>query len=105
MSKPGNYEWMTEKFPAAMKAHQDFGKALQNSGPIDAKTAQLIQLGAAASNRSEGAVHSHVKRALAAGAAADEIYHALMLLASTIGFPATAASITWARDVIEKDTP
>lgn len=101
MSMPNNYEWMKSKFDGVMKAHQEFGKALQNAGPIDKKNAQLIQLAAAASNRSEGAVHSHVKRALQAGANADEIYHALMLLASTIGFPAAAASIAWAREIIE----
>ena len=91
------------KFNEVMKAHQNFGKSLQNAGPIDKKTAQLIQLAAAATNRSEGAVHSHVKRALAAGAEADEIYHTLMLLASTIGFPAAAASIAWAREILESD--
>ena len=103
MSMPSNYEWMKTRFSEVMDAHQEFGKSLQSAGPIDAKTAQLIQLAAAASNRSEGSVHSHTRRALAAGATADEIYHALILLASTIGFPASAASIAWARETIEKD--
>jgi len=32
-------------------------------------------------------VHSHVRRALAAGVKPEEIYHTLLLLVSTIGFP------------------
>ena len=32
----------------------------------------------------------------------DEIYHAIVLLTSTIGFPAASAALSWARDVIEK---
>jgi len=47
-------------------------------------------------------VHSHVRRALEAGAKPDEIYHALVLLVSTIGFPAVSAALSWAREIIEK---
>jgi len=97
-----NYSWLLEKFGAVMDRHQDLGKAIREAGPIDEKTAQLIQLGAAAAARAEGAVHSHVKRAMNAGASADEIYHAIILLTSTIGFPAVAAALSWARDIIEK---
>ncbi len=61
-----------------------------------------MQLAAAAATRSEGAVHSHVRRALAAGAKPDEVYHALVLVVSTIGFPAVSAALSWARETIEK---
>jgi alkylhydroperoxidase/carboxymuconolactone decarboxylase family protein YurZ len=62
-----------------------------------------MQLAAAAAIRSEGAVHSHTRRALEAGAAADEICHALILLTSTIGFPNVMAALSWAEDVFEDD--
>jgi len=96
-----NYSWLESQFGKAMEAHQQFGKALQAAGPIAAKEAQLIQLAGAAAVKSEGAVHSHVRRALKAGAQPDEIYHSLLLLSSTIGFPAAAAAASWAREVIE----
>lgn len=99
---PDNYTWVASRFGKAMDAHQQFGKALREAGPLGAKEAHLIQLAAAAATRSEGAVHSHVKQALESGASAEEIYHALVLLASTIGFPATAAALCWAREVTEK---
>ncbi len=36
------------------------------------------------------------------GATADEIYHALLILVSTVGFPKVAAAISWADDVIHE---
>jgi AhpD family alkylhydroperoxidase len=96
-----NYSWLMEKFSTVMEKHQDLGKAVREAGPIDEKNSQLIQLGAAAAIRAEGSVHSHVKRALDAGASAEEIYHAIILLTSTIGFPAAAAALSWARDIVE----
>jgi alkylhydroperoxidase/carboxymuconolactone decarboxylase family protein YurZ len=47
-------------------------------------------------------VHSHVRRALECGAKKNEIYHSIILLTSTIGFPAVSAAISWADDIIEK---
>jgi alkylhydroperoxidase/carboxymuconolactone decarboxylase family protein YurZ len=47
-------------------------------------------------------VHSHTRRALKAGAAPEEIYHAVILLTSTIGFPNTSAALSWVYEVIEK---
>jgi alkylhydroperoxidase/carboxymuconolactone decarboxylase family protein YurZ len=51
--------------------------------------------------RSEGAVHSHARRALEAGAKPEELYHALLLITSTIGFPTISAAISWVDDVLE----
>jgi 4-carboxymuconolactone decarboxylase len=96
-----NYTWMLEKFGNVMDKHQDLGKAVREAGPIDEKNSHLIQLGAAAAIRAEGSVHSHVKRALDAGASAEEIYHTIVLLTSTIGFPAVAAALSWAKDIVE----
>jgi alkylhydroperoxidase/carboxymuconolactone decarboxylase family protein YurZ len=50
---------------------------------------------------SEGSVHSHARRARKAGATADEINHAILLLTSTIGFPSVAAALSWVDDTVE----
>lgn len=99
---PKNYRWIFSRFRKAMKAHQKLGEELLAAGPLKKKQAHLIQLAAAAASRSEGAVHSHVRRALAAGVKPDEVYHALLLLVSTIGFPAVSAALSWAREIVEK---
>ncbi len=95
------YNQLVEKYPEVFDAHENLGTVLRTAGPLDGKTLHLIQLAAAGSSGSEGAVHSHTRRALAAGASVDEIYHALLVLISTIGFPKTMAAISWSRDVIE----
>ena len=102
MSKySGNYNWLVSHFGEVMDKHQDLGKSLRDAGPLSTKHGHLIQLAAAATNRSEGAVHSHTKQALGAGATAEEVYHTLVLLTSTVGFPTVAAALSWAREVVE----
>ena len=95
-----HYQVLKERHPGFLDAAEALGKAVKNEGPLDEKTAQLIQLAAATTIRSEGSVHSHTRRALDAGATADEIHHALILLTGTIGFPGVAAALSWADDVI-----
>lgn len=84
-----------------VSAVETLGQTLKREGPIDEKTAQLIQLAAAAAIQSEGAVHSHTRRALEAGAKPEEIRHTLILLTSTIGFPTMVAAMSWADNILE----
>ncbi len=100
MPLPKTFIRVRQQHPKLAEAIDALGQALKQEGPIDAKSAQLIQLAAAASIRSEGAVHSHAKQALTAGASREEIHHALILLTSTIGFPAVMAALSWVDDVI-----
>ncbi|NIR13216.1 MAG: carboxymuconolactone decarboxylase family protein [Desulfobacterales bacterium] len=97
---PKWYAQLSKKHGKFMDAIEELGKVVRQEGPLDEKTAHLIQLAAATTLRSEGAVHSHVRRALDAGAKADEIYHSIILLTSTIGFPTVSAALSWAADVI-----
>jgi len=99
---PKHYSTVMSKHPKLNQALEALGKALREEGPLDEKTAQLIQLAAAAGIRSEGSVHSHAKRALAAGATPEEIRHALFLLVTTIGFPTVMAALSWVNDVLKK---
>ena len=99
---PAWYNLIKEKHGKFMDALEQLGETLRQEGPLDKKTSHLIQLATAAAIRSEGAVHSHTRRALKAGAAPEEIYHAVILLTSTIGFPNTSAALSWVYEVIEK---
>lgn len=101
-SKPGMYVRLKDRHPAYIAAVEALGTAAAQAGPLDAKTIQLIQLAAAATERSEGGVHSHVRRASEAGATREEIVHALLSLTSTIGFPTVTAALSWADDVLDR---
>ncbi|ANG61487.1 alkylhydroperoxidase [Marinobacterium aestuarii] len=100
---PKNYVQFRSRYKKLAGALDNLGKAVREEGPLDEKSAQLIQLAAAASIRSEGAVHSHCRRALDAGASPDEIRHAILLLTSTLGFPAMMAALSWVEDVLNAD--
>lgn len=94
------YSEVSRNYPEIMQAMGDLGTAVRNSGPLDVKTTQLIQLAAAAANNSEGAVHSHARRAFDAGATPAEIYHTVLLLIPTCGFPRAMAAVSWCRDIV-----
>ncbi len=97
---PGQYISIRTRFKKYFTAVDNLGKVVKASGPINKKTSHLIQLAAAAAIRSEGSVHSHTRRALEAGAKPAEIYHAVILLTSTIGFPTVSAALSWVDDII-----
>jgi len=101
-SKPTLYKETSEKFPEVFSAVEQLGSTLRTAGPLDEKMSHLVQLAAAAASQSEGAVHSHVRRALQAGANADEITHTLLLLMTTIGFPQAMAALSWANETLNK---
>lgn len=97
---PKAYRDLKERYGEYLQAVESLGVSVKKAGPIDEKTAQLVQLAAATAIRSEGSVHSHTRRALEAGATPEEIRHALVLLTSTIGFPTVVAGLTWAGDIL-----
>jgi|UniRef100_A0A7C5AMK9 4-carboxymuconolactone decarboxylase len=97
---PKWYSFIKQSHPKFIECLERLGETLRQEGPLDEKTAHLIQLAAAAASRSQGAVHSHVRRAREAGASPAEIYHALLLLTSTIGFPTVSAALSWAHDLM-----
>ncbi len=96
---PKNYQMMQEKHPEYIKAVAALGNAVRKEGPLDEKTVELIQLSAAAALKLEGAVHSHARRALKAGATPEELRQALIVITSTTGFPTVATAMSWVRDV------
>jgi len=97
---PDQYLNIKKRFKRLSRALDNLGRAARESGPLDEKTSHLIQLAASAAMRSEGSVHSHTRRALEAGATPEEIYHTIILLTSTIGFPTVSAALSWADDII-----
>jgi AhpD family alkylhydroperoxidase len=99
MAKPKHWNRLAKHYPEYTAAVEHLGETVRNAGPLEPKVSELIQLAAAAAVHSEGAVHSHARRAQKAGATPEEVQHAILLLTSTIGFPAVAAALSWIDDV------
>lgn len=100
---PKPYERFNLQFPDVAKAYEDYGRTTHEWGPLPPRVRQLVKLGMAIASRSEGSVHSHVRRALETGVTRDEIYHVLLMAVTSIGFPATIAAYTWINDVLDTE--
>lgn len=97
---PQRFQQFMANYPAIGEAYTALGEATLHAGPLDAKSASLVKIGVSAGARMEGALRSHVRKALEAGASADEIRHAILLTATTIGFPNMMAALSWSEEVL-----
>lgn len=85
--------------PEVWRAYQALGEACTDAGPLAGETLRLVKLALAIASGSEGAVHSHVRRALDEGVGADALEHAAILAIPTIGWPQAMAALSWIRDI------
>jgi AhpD family alkylhydroperoxidase len=102
MYLPKVYEKFQDQFPEVFKDYKQLGVSTREAGPLDEKTQNLVKLGIAVGANSRGAVMSHTRKALKAGAAPEEIYHAVLLALTTTGFPNMIAALRWAEEVLGK---
>ena len=100
---PSAYRRFASEQPRVAEAYERLSDASLTAGPLDRRTAELVKIGIAIGARLEGGVHSHVRRALEAGASAEEIRHAVRLAVTTVGFPTMMAALGWANDVLTPD--
>ncbi len=97
---PGRFKQFMKNYPAVASAYTALGNASQAAGPLDAKVRALVKLGIAIGMQHQGATHSHVRKAIEAGATPEEIRHAAVLAVTTLGFPRTIAALSWVEDVL-----
>lgn len=92
---------LARKYPAVWKAYAALGEACALAGPIDRHALRLVKLALAIGASSEGAVHSHVRRALEEGLSKADLKHVALLAIPTLGFPQAVRVLTWIEDVTE----
>ena len=97
---PKMFKDFLKNHPAIATAYEALGTAVHTDGPLNEKTRALIKLGISTGAGLEGALHSHTRKAIDAGATDDEMKHAIILAMPTIGLPATMAALTWLEDII-----
>jgi alkylhydroperoxidase/carboxymuconolactone decarboxylase family protein YurZ len=88
-------------YPDVWKAYAALGKACSQAGPIDGRTARLVKLALAVGALSEGAVHSHTRRALEEGLTKEELKQVALLAIPTLGFPQGVKALTWIEDLTD----
>ena len=99
---PGTFKEFITKFPELGQAHEQVAKAVEQVGPLDAKTCALIKIGICVGAGLESALRSHVRRAMQHGATEQEIDQAVLLAMNTVGFPSTVAAWSWAHQQIDR---
>ncbi len=98
---PKSIEEFQKRYPKIWEAFDRLGEEChENGGPLDERTRRLVKLGIAMGSQHEGAVHSAVRNAVAAGLAAEEIRHVAILAITTIGWPAAYAALKWIDETI-----
>lgn len=90
---------IAQEHPELWKAFQQLGEQASQAGPLDARCRRLVHLALAIAAGSEGATHSHARRALAEGLRPDEIEHVALLAITTMGWAQAVKGLTWVRDV------
>src|SRR4051794_29992169 len=89
-------------FPDVWNAYAGLGEACGEAGPLDERMRRLIKLALALAAGSEGATHSHARRAIAEGIEPAALRHVAVLAIPTLGLPAAVKALTWIDDVAGK---
>ena len=92
---------IAREHPEVWKSFQRLGEATSDAGPLDDRSKRLVNLALAIGADSEGATHSHVRRALSEGVSREELEHVAYLAITTLGWPRAARGLAWIRDVTE----
>lgn len=98
---PARAQQVAHDFAAVWKSHQAFGAACSSAGPLEGATRRLVKIALAVGKGAEGAVHAHVRQALAEGIAPAAIRHVALLAMPTVGFPQGVAALSWIDDIID----
>ena len=75
-------------FPEIYEGHEALGKKIhEEGGPLPEKVRWLVKVAVSGASRHTIALETHIAKARKAGAADEEIKHALLLIIQTAGFP------------------
>jgi len=99
---PGTAGQVAREKPELWRAFQALGAATGAAGPLSDREQRLVNLALAIGGDSEGATHSHTRRAVAEGLTAEEVEHVAFLAITTLGWPRAIRGLTWVRDVAKR---
>jgi alkylhydroperoxidase/carboxymuconolactone decarboxylase family protein YurZ len=98
---PSGAAKIAKNYPDIWAAYEQLGAACAEAGPLDARTIRLVKLALAVAAESEGAVHSHSRRALDEGVPGNELLQVALLAIPTIGLAKAVAAMTWIEDILQ----
>lgn len=93
---------LVQAHPEVWEAYANLGRACAQAGPLDAMAQRLVKIALALAAGSEGAAHSHVRRALDEGHDAAALKQIALLAIPMLGFASGMRMMSWIEDVTEK---
>lgn len=96
---PGAAGDLAEQLPDIWSAYSALGKATAEAGPLTERERRLVKLALAIGAGSEGAVHSHTRRAKSEGIEDEAMQQVALLAIGPLGLPRAVAARTWIEDV------
>ena len=97
---PGPFRRCVEAYPECGMTYEALAAASREAAGFPEKEAELLKLALSMGSRLEGAVHSHARRALEAGATAGEVRGVALLGLTTLGLPHAMMGTSWIEDVL-----
>jgi alkylhydroperoxidase/carboxymuconolactone decarboxylase family protein YurZ len=93
---------VAKRYPEVWKAYAALGEQVALAGPLTDRERRLVKLALAIGAGVEGGTHSHARQGFAEGLSVEEIRHVAILAITTLGFPSSAAALSWLDDVLPK---
>lgn len=98
---PRHFQKFVKAYPDVWDAHEKMSEACATCGPLDRKTRELIKVGIAGAALQETALQRHAVMAVQEGARKEEVYQAILMLITTVGFPRASAALKCAQQALE----
>jgi len=96
---PGAAGELADGHPDIWKAYAALGRATAEAGPLTDRERRLVKLALAIGAGSEGAVHSHTRRARSEGIDRAALAQIALLAIGPLGLPRAVAAKTWIEDI------
>ena len=101
--KEENFAYFKENHREIYDAYEEFGKVLHTAGgPLEEKQRWLIKVAVSAAGGHELALKTHIVKALNTGCTPEEIEHAILLTATTAGFPTMMTALMSFREKLSE---
>ena len=99
---PGPFRKFVEAYPECGMTYEALAAASREAAGFPEKEAELLKLALSLGSRLEGAAHSHVRRALEAGATAAQVRGVALLGLTTLGLPHAMMGTSWIEDILRE---
>lgn len=99
-----NLKYFVEHHGEIYDAYEKYGMLLHTKGgPLDEKCRWLIKIALSTAGQNPYALTTHIRKAVRSGCSREEIEHAILLTAPTVGFPKMMEGILVMRQVMDEE--